>query len=1815
MALWHMPQTQQENSHDVPQMQLPLELWHQTSHDTQGSTSLSKCKLGFLGEMGTGMAKMGRRSEMAATEATFCFKTQNKEPKNAKWQRQGIRPQGQRWKGHFRFFCTCLITICTPCTGARTMAFTGDHYDGIIQQCFDAIHSIGSRCCSYGRGLERGLPGREGASSKCQGHDRESRKGGSQRRDERSPLCYKFSQEGTENACREYRGQTATQSPMGKTCERSHSDLARTVTGIQKATDCFPGNQHQGQERYRASQEHDPAAQRQSSWNGIGRYSPCAQSGDRGLNRGGQGGREAQTDYAKCLEELCTVPGHRFGRSEDTGGSPRDPLRGRGASQQASSFHGTLRWRGWLSYAIVSFGGVLPVHQNGVHGAWPCADLVHDRPFLLSDNDVFKLLPWSHSIWDEPSFLYPFDAVLRAQCLALSLFREDSDCMIGLLQKDHDLIETPGTAMLASLQPPRIISSFSPEALKPCISQGSRNSAHRCSHVSFHDRIDLYIGLEEETKMQHFRICEDLLTTWNEKPWQLRSQPDDDPQSFQAVLISREEKMHFIHARLTDEFENIPRRVAAASTEPTRTNQEQPRHFPPPAFANDIFGLPGFLALPHDFLVENSFVIRTWYVHHFHYPRWVVPRLVELDHRWPTWQREITGAWRDMIRREEDVQFFTVMPDPDRSYIPRQVIADVLVVQGIDADRYAGLLTVHQQTERGHLRPFALAISLPDEVSGMGLAAAADIAHLCNTQNCNFYFRWQQIPFSLIPAHYMLDGHGFAVHITPRPRQAATGSGEPRHDPQSTAAHGRARQDQDANSHEGHDFSERSEEDAQPSDRATDTSIPDSPAQFENWQGVQIYRLGRHVTHCFVRWGTYNSILHDIARFLREHLRNLVGIHHVQTPLAGQHEAEDSIILQHVDDLAPGSLEQLIILDVEVHFQQPAEGMLRAPEVSRRVHRIVSQVSRSHVLRLARLANYCFLQGDRCLVFHNNALWPEQDVSVHTVQHGCYLKVVATPPLDHTVTTETALNFAISIDDAEVSQTRDYTAVPRSQHSLALMQTHASCRPGFDQDRNPLHIHLHRHAVEVDSQLETDYNWLDKLADRFSQFAMVECSDEGPVAYISTWFIDHLLAPRCEASRPVRLVGSEGITWRQLIIDAWADKIDPFLTISFSIVKPQPPTVETESTLLHVLLVQHESQASHAAGLISTIRQDMSHAYVQHVAVSTACTTVLRQILQLVRLVDLCVLRRCTVWYGRSEIRPGHIEDLSDGFCILVHVPPQGWDEAPFPRRLWTPGMAAAMDSHTASFADIQDDVAFLQQSSNITMNAASQLISCKPSPHGPEEERGFPAIHPSQEPQQWRRPLHDGADDWIAPIGELFPLYGILNAWDDERLLPITTWYIHHDNRIACRRPRDVQLSEHPVFWIEDLRNAWIDLLDPNLPFAIHVVKPRPPQFRTQQRACHVILEQKQQPERAAVVLTALFEGPTNDGIIQGAFSVLRRVDLNYIINTLEIAFFCTQRSCSFLFDSTEQPAEIPFGVRSGDSIRVKVAQPVNSAGPDDSVEQLHFEDLRLMQQPSHPSFTRRWQQSRRPNRARGAGPPRNCDGFQFDPNAPEFRPHAPSIAAQSEFVQSIHELWIPDAFAWEDESPSIGVLVWFVDHRSPSPKCYVPRLVRLYDDFTDWEQRIRAAWSDFLQTEVANELTIVQPTPPMLEHGVTGHVIMVQAPRDDWSTSLVSVRDSRLGPIPLRIAITTSEHLTFEQVVRGVHYEDLCSHAAEPVRCHLWYQQVQVTPGHPLQCWTGYSLDLQVIRNQFPQPQRPQRHQDEEAHSDTADFGYAQC
>ena len=436
--------------------------------------------------------------------------------------------------------------------------------------------------------------------------------------------------------------------------------------------------------------------------------------------------------------------------------------------------------------------------------------------------------------------------------------------------------------------------------LRSCLRQPNDLKVDLSKQVQFHPEASIHIGLEDELHMHNSRMNTFDLATWTEKPWTkkpIRGSFSSDIAHPESKHKRQSRQPVIDKMRLTDEHDNVPRRVAAASNDPPTAQPNQVHLPPPPAFVTDIFGLSGFQALPHDFLMENTFLIRTWYVHHFHFPRWVVPRFVELDHRWVLWQNEIARSWRDMIQANEDVQFFTVLPDPDRSFLQRQVVADVLVVQGIEADRYAGLFTVQHQDRQGSIRPFAVAISLPDEVSGVGLAAAADISHLCNTNRCNFYFGWQQIPYSLLPSHYMLDGHGFAGHIFPLPHQQAASSTHSHFDQRSQNAQQGSQSGDDNNQRADtgqrlgdggeaeHDFEDEAE-------RLTDTSLPDSTTQFEQWQGVQVYRLGRPVVHCFLRWGTYNAILREIAHFLGEHMRNLIGIHHVQCALVGQHEAE-----------------------------------------------------------------------------------------------------------------------------------------------------------------------------------------------------------------------------------------------------------------------------------------------------------------------------------------------------------------------------------------------------------------------------------------------------------------------------------------------------------------------------------------------------------------------------------------------------------------------------------------------------------------------------------------------------------------------------------------------------------------------------------------------------------------------------------------------------------------------------------------------------------------------------------------------------------
>ena len=1121
--------------------------------------------------------------------------------------------------------------------------------------------------------------------------------------------------------------------------------------------------------------------------------------------------------------------------------------------------------------------------------------------------------------------------------------------------------------------------------------------------VSFQDPVDLRIESEGSDAFQSLQLEHGTLINWIDKPCALQSwgeQPqqtqrtDADPTpGYQDMLISSKvfAQCSAIHERetdrLTDEHDMIPQRIASLSAAPPTGQQRRAGPFPLPGFVEDIFGLPNILALPPNFIFEHGLTIRTWYIHHDHFPRWVVPRFVELDHDVTRWQHEIVTSWRDMIIPHENIHFYTVMPDPDRSFVNRQIAADVIIAQDSEDDRYAGLLTVHHLNTHGSIRAFAVALSLPAEVSGIDLANAADILHLCRTQQCRFTFGWQRIPFTMAPSHYMMDGHGFAAHILPTSPVEAGSQGHSTAQGSATGADNRDTSPALNNDRpESLDF-----EQDQDSQHLSDTSIPGSTSQFEDWQGLHIYRLDRTIVHCFLRWGSYNAILQQVVHFLQEHLRNIVGIHHVHVALTGQHEAEESVILQYVSDIPPGSTEKLVIVDSEIRHNFMPPGLPRAPDISRKVYKILPHVTREYLLRLVRLANYCFLQAERCLVFINNEIWPEQDRTIKHARHGDFFRIVASSPLDTSVSTEIALNFAMQIDDDEASHAVACPVGTRNRHSLALFQTssaisqpaveavgsrsrkasytsHAGDR--MDPTTHTLDLRIPGNRIDRPDSLSEAPKWLRMLKNEFDLKGFVECTEEGQVAYIDTWYVSHAYAPRCSVSRPVRLT-DEPSKWQDIILSAWDDLRDPHAPSTLHIVNPSPPATQMESTLLHVIIEQHCQVLTHAAGIISVIRIDRHHAALTHVAISIARLTQIRNIAWHVQLQDLCVLRQCKVFRGREPLPVDGIEDLDSGFGLVFLVPPPSGFGEPIDSYhallLWNQATAAHMNVSDPDLIDSDEDGGFMQTTLlkrrlDVQSNETGQAVTCKTGE--PDNHNEIPVSFPNGELPVRPRPRHDGQIAWISDLWEIFQTQGEWNVWDEQSFVTVSTWFIHHERHAVCRRPRQLRLVGAPITWIPDLRARWLDLMDMRQPFSIHIVHPRPPQFRTANTACHVLLEQRASVNSAAIVLTALFEGPSHDGISQGAYSTARQVNRQSLINTLEIAPNCIGRHCSVTREHETFHDDVWFEVSSGSSVRVHVRSPAISI-TDDEPEGLHFEDLTLMQTGTRVQLTLYWTSS----------------------------------------------------------------------------------------------------------------------------------------------------------------------------------------------------------------------------------------------------------
>ena len=448
-------------------------------------------------------------------------------------------------------------------------------------------------------------------------------------------------------------------------------------------------------------------------------------------------------------------------------------------------------------------------------------------------------------------------------------------------------------------------------------------------------------------------------------------------------------------------------------------------------------------------------------------------------------------------------------------------------------------------------------------------------------------------------------------------------------------------------------------------------------------------------------------------------------------------------------------------------------------------------------------------------------------------------------------------------------------------------------------------------------------------------------------------------------------------------------------------------------------------------------------------------------------------------------------------------------------------------------------------------------------------------------------RPVHDGTETWFWELSQIFQSHSEEEAFEGEFFIYVQTWYIDHERHRVCRRPRPVRLDQHWITWLDDLRHEWRDVLAPDVSFSVHIIKPRPPQFRHHGYACHLLIEQNRPRGNAAGILTSLIEGPTNDGITQGAFAVPRFLRKQDIIDFLEVEPFCGGRRCTAYHDQVPIQLVQATEVHSGFSIclRITSQELQRPYAPHDRPQ--FFEDLDLMQR----SITIHGPQNRAidiPNEAET-----NCDPFvppfQFNAHAIAFQPAPPILRAQSEFTQDLHLLWSASASSWENEVPAAHVLTWFVDHRQVPPICLDSRQVTLHDNVQDWETIIKNAWRDSLDATQPIELYVVQPDPPMMEPSIFAHVVLVQAPRDNWVSNLVTVFDSFISSRErnlMRLVVTTHEHFSLHNIALACGYGFIGSAPIDPVAFQGWVNRHPLEPGRLWPGRSGSEITLQVLR-----------------------------
>ena len=616
-------------------------------------------------------------------------------------------------------------------------------------------------------------------------------------------------------------------------------------------------------------------------------------------------------------------------------------------------------------------------------------------------------------------------------------------------------------------------------------------------------------------------------------------------------------------------------------------------------------------------------------------------------------------------------------------------------------------------------------------------------------------------------------------------------------------------------------------------------STPSSASQSTLFVSVQVFDMQRNQAHGRVRAEPDEARFIDTRRLLGYSQHDIAEQFHIRPAPADLDAAhiEPILLLQH-QDLAYNDNSRAVLVDTELH----GDRFDTVIETDRYTAMVPSTINRAYILRITGVSAYCRLHNQRCIVWVGGRLINLQSKQAITVQHGTYIRV-AIPPFEEPSVVPT--HYAVKGCQAGLNKFEIVDKYQQGIHSdaldtdieamladspaeelegpatdqSALLQTSFQPFPAFENvhpqptpktcflsEKEPPQYFVeaegfpqqgHPLRAEFDGPMQS---WFSSLLHAFNANAAVECEEEGPVAYLDTWFLHGHRPGVFEESRPLRLDQFSQM-WRADIVDTWRDRINMNQPLIIQWVLPVPPEPMTSSSIGHLLVYQNIPRDL-APVLITTTFQGRSHSRMARTGALVNIPTDFGHLKDLLRYARICLDRKCALSLGPRifELHEAFEANHGDGFVITVEP--------------------------LIDFFHVGDD------------QIASPLISMSAIPtadelQGPPDILDFP--------------------DFVQNLNDRWTTLIRIGVQPRGPQIIVQTWYLDAVFYRYHHATREVTLTDDFTQWERQLVHAWHDIVDHSVPTDFAIVSSSPGDFSV----IHIILHQRLRPHETANLLT----------------------------------------------------------------------------------------------------------------------------------------------------------------------------------------------------------------------------------------------------------------------------------------------------------------------------------------------------------------------